>query len=220
MKKAFTLLELVFVIVIIGIITSIMIPDSRSTKLREAATQLVSHIRYTQHLAMVDDKFDMNDNDWFKERWSIRFSRGAHSLGEWAYTIFADTAGASTGSVDLSEIARDTQNTNIVLTGGVSGANALDINHPTFQGTRKMNLGLNYGVINITFTGDCTNQTFAFDHMGRPINGTLVNNTQSYMNDDLIQRNAANSVCDITLTDGTDNVIIRIEPETGYARIM
>ena len=61
MKKAFTMLELVFVLVVIGILAAVMIPNMQSTALREAAIQVVSHIRYTQHLAMIDDKFDTTD---------------------------------------------------------------------------------------------------------------------------------------------------------------
>ena len=68
-----------------------MLRDSKSTKLSEAATQLISHIRYTQHLAMVDDKFDINDNTWFKERWQLMFIKDAdRTQGKIAYTIFSD----------------------------------------------------------------------------------------------------------------------------------
>ncbi|MCF6310454.1 MAG: type II secretion system GspH family protein, partial [Sulfurimonas sp.] len=58
MKKAFTMLELVMVIVVIGILAAVMLPRVASDRLAEAATQVISHIRYTQHLAMVDDQFD------------------------------------------------------------------------------------------------------------------------------------------------------------------
>ena len=61
MKKAFTMLELVFVIVIVGILSYFVSSSFQRNPLREAADQVVSHIRYTQHLAMIDDKFDPND---------------------------------------------------------------------------------------------------------------------------------------------------------------
>ena len=224
MKKAFTLLELVFIIVIIGILVTIMIPDSRSTKLREAAAQLVSHIRYTQHLAMVDDKFRNEDSPdthnpgnfvkWYKHRWSIRFNRDVHSLNQWAYTIFSDTAGNSTGQVDAGEVARDPQDNNKILCGGIQGANALDIDHATFQGTRKMNLGLTYGITDIDFDGGCTTQSFGFDNLGRPFNSRFNNDTQAYINGDLIQAR-----CDIQLTSSDGTVTVSIEPETGYTYI-
>lgn len=73
MKKAFTLLELVFVIVIAGILAFVLIPKSSDTKLLESANQLISHIRYAQQLALNNDQFDPNDKDWYKKMWRIEF---------------------------------------------------------------------------------------------------------------------------------------------------
>ena len=73
MKKAFTLLELVFVIVIAGILAFVLIPKSSYTKLLESANQIISHIRYAQQLALNNDQFDPNDKDWYKKMWRIEF---------------------------------------------------------------------------------------------------------------------------------------------------
>ncbi|EDZ62175.1 protein containing N-terminal methylation domain [Sulfurimonas gotlandica GD1] len=81
MKKAFTMLELVFVLVVIGILAAVMLPDMKSSKVAESAVQLQSHIRYAQHLAMVDDKFDAGNNVWFKDRWQIDFTGNTYSIG-------------------------------------------------------------------------------------------------------------------------------------------
>jgi len=80
MKKAFTLLELVFVIVVIGILSAIIIPSTRTNPVREASTQLVSHIRYAQHLAMVDDKYDATNTSWYKNRWQVVFENNSYSI--------------------------------------------------------------------------------------------------------------------------------------------
>lgn len=68
MRKAFTMIELVFVIVVIGILAAVIIPNTRTNPLQEAAIQLLSHIKYTQHLAMTDDTYDENDPNWYKKR--------------------------------------------------------------------------------------------------------------------------------------------------------
>lgn len=73
MKRAFTLLELVFVIVIAGILAFVLIPKSSDTKLLESANQLISHIRYAQQLALNNDQFDPNDENWYKKMWRIEF---------------------------------------------------------------------------------------------------------------------------------------------------
>ena len=73
MKKAFTLLELIFVVVIAGILAFVLIPKSSDTKLLESANQLISHIRYAQQLALNNDQFDPNDENWYKKMWRIEF---------------------------------------------------------------------------------------------------------------------------------------------------
>ena len=80
MRKAFTLLELVFVIVVIGILAAMIIPSTRTNPVAEAAIQLQSHIRYAQHLAMVDDKFDTANSNWYKNLWQIAFNGNQYSI--------------------------------------------------------------------------------------------------------------------------------------------
>ncbi len=83
MKKAFTMLELIIVVVVIGIIAAAMIPRLQGSQLKKDVVVLVSKIRYTQHLALVDKKFDPSQQNWFRNRWQIVF--GTHS-----YTIVSN----------------------------------------------------------------------------------------------------------------------------------
>ena len=223
------MIELVFVIVVIGILAAIIIPNTRTNPLQEAAIQLVSHIRYTQHLAMVDDKFDASDANWYKKRWQIAFVSvsGPTTIAsnhEIAYTIYSDSSGESSGDANFNEIAKNPENANQVMTGGYSGTdNRLKINEPEFQGMKKLNLGKSYGITSLSFSNDCKvwgSHRIAFDYLGRPIKGKLGGasgggNAEAYEDDNLIQND-----CDITLKDGTNNIVIRIVPETGYVSII
>ena len=65
------MIELIIVIVIAGILAAVMIPRLERDNLREAANQVVRHIQYTQHLAMVDDVYDASNSSWYQDRWSI-----------------------------------------------------------------------------------------------------------------------------------------------------
>jgi len=81
MRKAFTMLELVFVIVVIGILSMAIIPRVQTNPVREAAIALVSDIRYAQHLSLVDDKFEVtNTTSWYKNRWQIVFVGNTYSI--------------------------------------------------------------------------------------------------------------------------------------------
>jgi len=212
MKKAFTLLELVFVIIVIGVIVATILPRTKSNSLQEAAIQLQSHIRYVQHLAMMDDKYDANDLNWFKTRWQIIFNKQLNSDEKWAYTIFSDTSGVRSGRPNKDEIAINPLNPKQRMTGGYNSANELDINDPEFIGMKKLNLGRSYGVTDMLFS--CS-QRVAFDHLGRPIKSDLSSNTVAYDSNDLITND-----CNITLINGTEQEIIQIASETGFTCIL
>lgn len=225
MKKAFTLLELVFVIVVIGILAIAIIPNTRVNPLQEAAIQLVSHIRYTQHLAVVDDKYNPESIDsgtgltkWYKERWQLIFSNGTETGDEEAYSIYSDNAGNSTGNVNPSEVARNPENSAQLMSGGFSGAaNALNITHNDFIGMKKLNLGYSYGVENVIFVGGCsTARRLAFDHLGRPIQGNLRTTTSAYH---AASQRLVVTDCNIILSNVDNNITIIIRPETGYTCI-
>jgi len=215
LHSAFTMIELVFVIVVIGILTAIIIPNTKTNPLEEAAIQVASHIRYTQHLAMVDDTFDANDSNWYKKRWQLAFSKSIYTGGTQAYTIFSDTAGTSTGDAQESEIALNPQNNAQIMTGGYGNAQAIDFRHANFKGMKKLNIGSSYGVESVSLNGGCDNSRVVFDNLGRPMKGDMSGNIQAYENDNLIQTD-----CVVLLKDANDNnVSIIIRPETGYATI-
>lgn len=201
MKKAFTMLELVFVIVIVGILAAVIIPNTRTNPLQEAAIQLISHIGYAQHLAMVDDRYGQvqpgNDN-WFISRWQF-YSHASN--GDNVYTIYSDRDLDDVANPDIGEIAIDPLAGKQMTGSSLYGNNIV----------KKMNLTDSYGINAVNFTGGCAGvQRIFFDFLGRP----HTDNNTPYNN--LLQ-----AQCNIrfTHTDNT-NITIRIHPETGYACIL
>ena len=193
MKKfAFTMLELVFVIVVIGIISALVIPRMDRDTLFEATNQTLNHIKYTQHLAMTQDVYSDTDPNWFLERWKLQF----YSCG--GYVVYSDTNHG--GGPDRNESALDPQTGKRLFTTNVCAENPLDYD--------KISLEKNFGITNIGFNVACGGQDVAFDILGRPYGANTLNG--------VLKQN-----CDITLTSSTgDNEIIRIHPETGYACIL
>ena len=225
MNKAFTLMELVFVIVIASIIASVMLPSSKNTKLNQAATQLVSHIRYTQHLALVNDKYDTSDSGWYHELWQIRFTDGTiASNNKVAYAIFSDWKGTHSRHPEREELAKDPV-TGKLITGGVT--NTVEYDDP--DALREANLGIAYGVEGISFSSSCKyygSKRIAFDFLGRPIRGDVSSpaNSNTYIG----SLKFLKSRCDITICSVSDcsvalndeKITIAIEPETGYTHIL
>jgi prepilin-type N-terminal cleavage/methylation domain-containing protein len=227
MKKAFTMMELIFVLVVMGIIAAVVIPNTRTNPLEEAAVQLASHIRYTQHLAMIDDKYNPNRLDtagnviWFKDRWQIAFgNNNQYADYKPAYTIFSDSVGnaVSRGDAQEEEIAKNPENPNQIMTGGYNSTAAVNYGSAGFKGMKKLNIGNAYRIASITLSGGCSGGSrISFDHLGRPMKGDQSTMTGPYSagTQRLITQD-----CNVVLKDFNDNnITIIVTPETGYVKI-
>lgn len=212
MKKAFTMLELVFVIVVVGILSFMAASRFERNTLQEAADQVVGHIRYTQHLAMINDKFISTDATWYKTRWQIIFSTSAtYTNGKISYSIFSDMAGSHTGQADISEIAKNPLDNSKLLSGGYAGT----FYTSDSRATKEMNIGNKYGIDTYSLSGGCANSRISFDYLGRPITGDSSTSTAAYITSRIIK-----TQCRVTLQSGTNAIVIAIEPETGFTHIL
>ena len=215
-KKAFTLLELVFTIIIISIISSLIISTKKTDDLHLAALQLVSDLRYTQHLAMNDDIYNKIDSNWYKKRWQLVLGKNKNSDYKVAYTIFSDQPNYG-GDANLAEVALNPRSINQVLSGGYTGTVKLDYNHEDFKGVKNLNIGATYGVTSYKLEGSCSGARISFDFLGRPMSGDSSSLRSMYRAG---TKRIINENCKIILTDESNqNIIIVILPNTGKIEI-
>jgi len=207
-KNAFTMVELLFVIVVIGILASLAMPRLDRDNKQEASDNILSAIRYTQHLALTDNKTDPSLINWQKSLWTIRFhTSDDNDIDALFYTVASDMS--RNGSIAKTETAIDP----------VNGKYMYNLNADTTIGSDEspnIFIGKQYGVDSISFAGGCSDdqQHISFDQLGRPHNGISgAGNTYStYMNSDCnLTFNFTNSIADA--------FSIIIEKETGYAYI-
>jgi len=204
-KNAFTMIELVLVIVVLGILAALAVPRLERDHRQEAADNILSAIRYTQHLALIDDKHEFDNPNWIEKLWQIRFDSGSSAAG-FSYLIGSNEN--ADPQISQSETAIDPSNGKYFY-----NQNA----NPTIDSTESPNvfIGKKYGVDSITFQGGCSgSQHIAFDHLGRPhVNIYNASNDYStYMSSD----------CNITFSSSNnafDPFSIIITKETGYAYI-
>jgi prepilin-type N-terminal cleavage/methylation domain-containing protein len=210
-RPAFTMLELVFVIVVLGILASLAIPRLERDLRQEAKDNLLSAIRYTQHLALIDDKTNPTDTthpaypNWQRTMWRITFSTSADNLANF-YTIGSDRDG--NGGIAKTETAIDPANGKYMY--NLGGDTFIDADE-----SPNIFIGKTYGINSMNFSGGCAGEDHvAFDNLGKPYTGieTATNDYGSYMASD----------CNIVMgfADGSiRDLNISIATETGYVSI-
>ena len=127
MKKAFTMIELVFVLVVIGILAAAIIPRMRTNPVQEAAIDLVSKIRYTQHLAMSDDKYERTGK-WYRNRWQIVFTDNTYSIEHKNNDDSYDYAKDPLNRKDIDAVKLKGLNA-LVLEGGCAGKSIISFDY-------------------------------------------------------------------------------------------
>ncbi|CAA6820220.1 MAG: Unknown protein [uncultured Sulfurovum sp.] len=216
-RKAFTMIELVFAIVVIGILASLAMPRIERDLVNEASTNILSDIRYTQHLALMDNKHMIIENtfnrahNWQRRFWRIVFSRC--TAGEY-YMIGSDNdaSGSNNAYFAQNESAIDPTNGNAMF-GDASSCNA----NGGAGISDRMFITHKYGVDTVTSGGGCTGNGgthIGFDYLGRPHYGfgsSRQPNSASYMAQDCHFK--------FTMKDGSD-FNITITAETGHAFIV
>lgn len=225
MKKAFTLIELVFVMIVLAILAFALWPTKQPTQALEAARQIVAHIRYTQHLALNDDKFATHTDtdgtkqniakDWYKRLWRITFSNGGVDKkcknGGWRYAVYQNIAGnlSDKGQPNgANEAAMNPAQAGKVLSACYSGLST--------NTSDELNLGQTYKIENIDFSEFAAGgiQGIIFDELGRAYpRGEW---TTPYGNNNFSQGGGSYGRIRLGAKDGsTANILVF--GETGYA---
>jgi len=205
-NSAFTMLELVMVILLIGILAAMALPRLDRDIRQEAADNILSAIRYTQYLALIDDKTDPFDPKWQKKYWTIRFTISATHPDNSYYIVTSDMN--QNNAASKKESAIDPSNGKYMYNSGGSFASLGDDESP------HIFIGRKYGINGLKLSGGCDHRHIAFGSFGRAYSniGTLTHAYESYMAKD----------CRLTFSfreERIEDLVIIISKETGYAYI-
>jgi len=229
-KPAFTMIELVFVIVVMGILAAMAMPRMERDLRQEAADNVLSAIRFTQHMALMDNVERPGTNTWQKAFW--RFGKeGCSDNGIFYYVGSDKDMGGGIGIVGsgagIGEAAIDPSNGNWMM--GLNSANCeTDLSGQVFTGgttasnrpaSKNIFLTKLYGISEgkMLFSSSCRTAAngktghIAFDYLGRPHSGITALTAPDYSK-------LMTTDCNVTLgfeDTSIPNVIITIEKETG-----
>ena len=212
MRKAFSLIELVIVIVVIGILAVNFIPRIDRDNRTAAMNHILTMIRYTQNLALHDDKQDRDNPKWQKKFWKFKISK-CQNENKYYFIIGSDTD--TNGYIKKEETAIDPSNGKYLYSGNNCKTESKNPN-------KSPNVFLDkYGINSVTFsscagdsTGSNTNKHIGFDKFGR-----VYKNFENADSDKPNYKSYRRTDCRITFgfENSDQNFTIRVKTETGYA---
>jgi len=208
------MIELVFVIIVLGILASVAMDRTDRDLKQEASETILSHIRLAQQLALSDNKH-RSDNDvrWQTSYWRFQFSNCSFTGN--VKPIYAVGSAPLNGNLSKITSAIDPINGKYLFGSCTETSNGPDVSEDVFAGrhfgVKKMKLT---GCIGTSNTAD-RGKNFGFDYLGR-----LHIKLQQYDGTNFFD-NIATRDCNLTVTmSDDDNFTITIEAETGHSFIV
>jgi len=219
-KRAFTMIELVMAIVVLGIVAALAMPRLERDTRQNAENTIVSALRYTQHLALSDDITDPTNTNWQRKFW--RFGKeGCSDNGIFFYIASDKDAGGAISELEAAQNPKDGDWYNGVNTAPCEN----DVSGQTFvDGTRASKtifLTKNFGIREDDVAmfagcgGTATGRYIGFDYLGRPHKGFASSTIADYSS---ILRTDCNLVFKFVDTSIPD-LNITIEKETGFISV-
>jgi prepilin-type N-terminal cleavage/methylation domain-containing protein len=188
-KKAFTMVELIVVIVTLSILAAYSIPRLNRDTRSEAINHILTMMRYTQNLALHDDKHLRDNPKWQRRFWSFQI---ANCKGGGVYYSISTNNNMKNHKIynNIEESAIDPSNGKYLYW---NGANECPINNSDALADKtspNIFISKKYGIKNVDFK-NCKiykdkvtynkNKRIAFDNFGRYYksyeNNTLPNNS-------------------------------------------
>ncbi len=221
-KNAFSIIELIFVIVVLGILSSLAMDRMDRDLKQEASETILSHIRLAQQLALNDNKHRIDNNRlWQRAYWRFEY-------GKCRNTTNLDDATAEYYYRVGSAVTLDTGfNKNESAINPIDGKYLYTMNKcddlqkdesPTVLLSKK------FGINRIQKYGGCSSvQHIAFDHFGRPHHQIASYATADFskimIKDCRIKFEMSTDVNNDGEINSDDSFTIIIKAETGYAYI-
>jgi prepilin-type N-terminal cleavage/methylation domain-containing protein len=213
-KKAFTMIELVLVIVVLGILAALAMPRIDRDLKQEAADTILSNIRYAQHLALIDYKHMFNNAKWQQRFWHIVFGTCSTSDNTYFFMLGSDDNMGDSDNTYFAEdeAAIDPQTEKPLFW---TNGQACSDSSVTSSSAPQIFISRKYGVKSISSSGSCANALhIGFDHLGRPHHGFGTSSQPNYST-------VIHQACTFSFTMSDDSTFsISIQPETGYAQIV
>jgi len=215
-RNAFSMIELLIVMVVIGILATYSIPRLQRDIRSEAINHILGMIRYTQNLALHDKKHSDTNTTWQRSFWRFEIQK-CNNSNDLFYKIGTDIN--FNKGISRAESAIDPSNSKYIFWDSRKDCPKNSKDALMEQVSPNIFLTQKYGINGVTFSCQINNNHqvntypyISFDNFGRPIKSwsSYTPNYWGYVVSD----------CTITFTfkDTSINPFTIIVPkESGYA---
>lgn len=202
MKKSFTILELIIVLLLLSILYTSFIPKTNTNNINELKNRIILQLKYLRYKALTDSKYDKSDSRWHKERWSFKIFNCDKNKDGVYYAMYSDIN--NTGSVAASEALDDPLSGRNIFTGKQCISNN--------SNSKYVLLTDNFNVKNISAT---CNSTDAVVQISFGFDGNVYSRLSRFENDSFNYR--IEEKCIIYIEDKENyKTNITIESKTGF----
>ncbi len=200
--KSFSLLELIFSILVVGIIISQFIPKNNLSNLNLAANKIILYLKYTRYISMLDSKYTHNDEMWYRELWTFKFQNCSSKVSGLYYVVYSDKNHG--GGINKSECLKDPVSNKYLYSHYDCEAGQDE--------SKYILLTKEFGIIDVDI--NC-NSTSTIGQISFANNGKVYSKLATNSNE--ISKYEINNRCLINLYDINGKYItIAIEPNTGF----
>lgn len=197
-KNSFTLIELVISIVLITIVVSAVLFNYKSSDLDEGIKKLKLYLNYTRYVAFIDNKIDMEDSEYIKKYWTLKFQKCSKKSDGLYFVVYSDESGG-TAHFKKEETLKDPLSKKYLYSN-------YDCD-PSYDESKYILLTKQYGIENIILSCNSTTTIgqLSFSNSGDVY--TKLGSSPKLLND----------TCYLDIYDSKNNTKrLTIEPKTGY----
>jgi type II secretory pathway pseudopilin PulG len=205
MKKSFSLLELVVVISLIAFLYTIFLPKNKINYLNEFTNRISLYLSYTRYIALINDKYDLDDSLWHKKRWTLKFFRCRDDEDGIYYSIYSDKN--KTGHPSIEDSLKDP----------LSGKNIYSSNYckENSSNSKYVLVTKEFGITDVQIS---CNDTSSLGQLSFGNDGKVYSKLSAYENESFEYE--ITEPCNIKFIskDGKSSDLV-LFPKTGYVKV-
>ena len=202
MKKAFSILELILILSLLGFLYTAFIPKTGISRIDELTNRLVLYLKQTRYQALINDKFDDTNNLWHKKRWTLKFFRCRKDVGGIYYSIYSDNN--TSGHPSIEDTLKDSLTLKNIYSTNYCKEN--------INNSKYVLISQNFNIKSVNIS---CNETSSLGQLTFGNNGRIYSKLSNIPNDSVSYEISNN--CKIELIDKfNEKRSIHLESKTGY----